>query len=95
MGHLKSFVLGIFVSITIAACANIKFFYKYYVYNYEEQILQGPKPIDDLPASVCSYTNDEYQCVVMKVDEFFRLKSDYEKKVLRIQELERNCGRNN
>ena len=87
MVNFKSFALGIIISITIAACANVKFIYKYYVYNYEQGILQGPNPSDDLPSSICSYSNNEYQCIAMKIDDFFRMKSDYEKKALRIIEL--------
>lgn len=96
MGLMKGFIFGVLIAMSISACGSLRnFLYKFYVYNYERGILQGPKPQDDIPANVCSLVNGEYQCIVMKIDEFYRLKTEYEKRGQRIIELERSCGRNN
>lgn len=89
---LKPFLLGVLFSLAITACGSIEFLYKFYVYNYEDGILQGPKPENDLKAEVCAFKQGEgFQCMVMKISDFYRLKSDYEKQKTRIQYLERNC----
>ena len=96
MGSVKIFLLGILFSLAISACGSLKkFLYKFYIYDYEQGILKGPREADDLNASICAYQSGEYQCIVMKIDEFYRLKTDKEKADRRIDELERNCGRNN
>ncbi len=93
---LKGFVFGLLVAISISACGSLRnFLFKFYVFNFESGILQGPREQDDLPINVCARTQNEYQCIVMKIDEFYRLKTEYEKRGQRIEELERNCGRNN
>lgn len=89
---LRNFFLGFILALSISACGTIQFLYKYYVFDYEAQVLRGPKPKDDLNANVCSYVNNEYHCVVMKLDEFYRLKSDYLKMGSKLEELERRCN---
>lgn len=88
---IKQFVFGFLLALSISSCGTIKFLYKHYVFDYEAQILRGPKASDDLQANVCAYVNNEYQCVVMKTDEFYRLKSTYLKMGQKIDELERTC----
>jgi hypothetical protein len=74
---VKKIVLSIMsISIILIACSG--FGYKYYVLNLEDGILQGPKKKDDLPIKVCAKTVEGYECVVLKINEFFRLKQDYE-----------------
>jgi hypothetical protein len=81
------FILGS----STAACASV-FAYKYFVLNLESQTLQGPTEKDDLPLSVCAQSIEGFQCVTLKIDEFYRLKENYEKQVKRIEQLERECG---
>lgn len=88
---LKQFTLGFLLAVSISACGTFKFIYKYYVYDYEAQVLRGPDPKDDIESKVCSLVNGEYQCVVMKVDEFYRLKADHLKHLQKIEELQRAC----
>jgi len=88
---LRGFFLGFILAISVSACGTFKFLYKYYVYDYEAQVLRGPEPKADVESKVCSLTNGEYQCVVMKVDEFYRLKSDHLKMLEKIDRLERSC----
>lgn len=90
---LKQFVLGFILALTISACGSISFFYKFYVFDYENNILLGPTSNDDLKTEICSKNPDnKYKCVVMKIDEFFKLKSDYEKSKNKIVELERRLS---
>jgi hypothetical protein len=89
---IRSFTLGFVLAMCISACAGVKFLYKYYVFDYEAQVLRGPEPKDDLKSNICQITNGEYQCMVMKIGEFYRLKSDYLKMGNRLEELERKCG---
>lgn len=90
---LKGFILGLIFAIGITACGSINFFYKYYVYDYENNMLRGAKPSDDLKTEVCSKIPDnKYKCVVMTMDEFFRLKTDYEKQKQKIINLERQLN---
>lgn len=74
---------------SLSACAS--FAYRFYVLNLEDQSLQGPSEKDDLPISVCAKNAEGYQCVTLKIDEFYRLKANYEKQEKRIEELERQC----
>jgi hypothetical protein len=90
---LKGFFLGLFVALTLSACGSVQFLYKFYTFDYENNMLLGPKPSDDLKTEICSKVPDnKYKCVVMKTDEFFRLKTDYEKQKVKIKELERQLG---
>lgn len=88
MGRL---IIGIFIGTILSACSTLGFSYRYYITNLEDQTLQGPTQKDDLPISVCAKTPEGYQCVTLKLDEFYRLKSDYLKLQKRIEELERDC----
>lgn len=83
------FAIGLAIGLTLTACAS--FTYKYYVLDLDEAELKGPSEQDDLPISVCAKTPEGYQCVTMKIDEFYRLKSNYQKLEKRLEELERNC----
>jgi len=78
-----------FFGCLLSACAS--FTYKYYVLNLETQTLQGPEAKDDLPLTVCAKSAEGYQCITMKLDEFYRLKTAYERQQKRIEQLERDC----
>jgi len=66
--------------ITLLACGTT-FSYKWYgieLPDYSKGNLIGEKPKDDLPIKVCEPDDQEKgKCVVLLVDEFDRLKSDY------------------
>jgi hypothetical protein len=83
------FSIGLAIGLTLTACAS--FSYKYYVLNLESGELLGPREEDDLPISVCAKSAEGYQCVTMKLDEFYRLKANYQKLEKRLEELERTC----
>jgi hypothetical protein len=83
------FAVPMFFGVILTACAS--FSYRYYVLNLETQTLQGPSEKEDLPLTVCAKSSEGYQCVTMKLDEFYRLKSAYERQEKRIEELERQC----
>lgn len=90
---LKGFIIGLLISIGLTACGSISFIYKFYVYDYENNMLRGAKPSDDLKTEVCAKIPDnKYKCVVMNLDEFYRLKIDYEKQKQRIINLERQLS---
>lgn len=90
---LKGFFLGLFVAVTLSACGSVSFLYKFYIYDYENNILLGPKPSDDLKSEVCSKKEDsKYKCVVMKIDDFYNLKTDYEIQKKKIIKLERELS---
>jgi hypothetical protein len=92
MGRLNfNLVCGIAIGTILSACSSLGFNYRHYVLNLEENLLQGPKPSDDLPISVCSRSSEGYSCVTLKLDEFYRLKADFLKQQKRIDELEREC----
>lgn len=88
---LRNFIFGFLLALSLSACGTFKFIYKYYVYDYEAKVLRGPKPVDDLNDSVCSYSNQEFQCVVMRMEEFYKLKKDHLELLQKIDELQRTC----
>ena len=90
---LRGFILGLLFAVSLSACGSLKFFYKFYVFDYENNMLRGPKESDDLKTEVCSKLPDnKYKCVVMRLDEFYRLKTDYEKQKSKIIDLERQLN---
>jgi len=94
---LKGFVLGFLLTLGLSACGTTKFIYRFFIFDYENNMLRGPKPSDDLKSDICSkIPDDKYKCVVMKISEFYKLKTDYEKQKERIIQLERQvsqCGK--
>lgn len=89
--NLRPWIGGLIFGLIFSACTSIAFNYRYYVLNYENQTLQAKNPRDDQPLEVCKHDQSGYKCIVLNIDEFFRLKSDYLKQQIRIQELEREC----
>lgn len=89
MTVILSVAIPMFFGCLLTACAS--FGYKFYILNLETESLQGPESKDDLPLTVCAKSAEGYQCVTMKIDEFYRLKAAYEKQLKRIDELERRC----
>jgi hypothetical protein len=90
---LKGFFAGLLIALCISACGSIPFLYKFYVFDYENNMLLGPKPQDDLKTEVCSKASDnKYKCVVMKIDDFYSLKTDYEIQKQKIIKLERELS---
>lgn len=90
---LKSFIVGILVALSISACGSLKFFYKFYIFDYENNMLRGSVESEDLKTDICAKNPDnKYKCVVMKIPDFYRLKTDYEKQKQRIVTLERQLS---
>lgn len=78
--------------IALTSCAS--FAYKYFGIQWADSssqvILLGPSKKDDKPFTICQETG---KCVVMEESEFFKLRRDYEEMKVRLQELERRCGK--
>lgn len=69
---------GIGFGVALVACAS--FSYKYYAWDYENHMLLGHTAADDLADSICRGDSQaKTKCMVETVDEFFRMKSDFEK----------------
>jgi len=90
--YKKTFLVGLVIGAVLSACTTLAFNYRYYVLNYENQTLQAKNPRDDQPLEVCKHDQSGYKCIVIQIDEFFRLKADHQKMQIKIDELERNCG---
>jgi len=72
----------------VASCASV-FPYKWYGIDVDKQMLLGKEPKDDLPLTVCKADDQvKGKCVVMKVEDFDRLMSDYADKSERLKK----CG---
>jgi hypothetical protein len=77
MGLKKSFILGFGSALLLMACAA-SFPYKYYEYDIAHGSLIGATPKDDLPVSVCEAApGTAYPCMIVRTEEFFKLKADY------------------
>jgi hypothetical protein len=74
-------------------CSSLGFSYRYYYPRLDSYkgILQGPRASDDIDAEVTCKPDDQARtkCVVVKLDEFLRLKADY----LKLQTDLRACQR--
>jgi hypothetical protein len=91
MKTLRPWFGGLIVGLIFSACTTLAFNYRYYVLNFESQTLQGKTANEDQPLEICKHDQSGYKCIVVPIDEFFRLKSDHLKQQIRIQELEREC----
>ena len=84
------FLLGMLFALLMIGCAG--FAYRYYGMSgvfYQNGVLLGPKPSDDLPFERCAPTaTSRNPCVVMFANEFFSLKTDYETTKRRLSECE-------
>ena len=62
-------------------CSSLGFSYRYYYPRLDSYkgTLIGPKPTDDLDAEITCKPDDQAKtkCVVVKLDEFLKLKADY------------------
>lgn len=87
---LKHFSLGLLLGIVLIGCAG--FSYRYYgldLPSYDGTLL-GPKPEDDISFSVCKPDDQSKgKCVVLKADEFFRLKQEYQDMQERLKACEK------
>lgn len=92
MRNLKPWFLGLTCGLIFSACTTLAFNYRYYVLNFESQTLQGKTASEDQPLEICKHDQSGYKCIVVPIDEFFKLKADYLKQQIRIDELQRNCG---
>lgn len=74
---------------TLASCATPQFNYKWYGIDPEAGKILGATPDKDLPLSLCQ--GDAAQagkCVVMFVDEFDRLRTDYIQMQVQLKECQ-------
>jgi hypothetical protein len=77
MGRIiKALLQGVGLGLVLVACSS--FSYKWYVIDNSSARYNGPTAVDDLPFSRCDKVNGEYQCVMLTIDEFTRLRLDYD-----------------
>jgi hypothetical protein len=75
---MRALLTGMGLGLVLMACAS--FSYKYYALDYQHAMLLGKTPADDLPLSVCQGdAQSATKCMVLTIDEFYRVKSDLEK----------------
>lgn len=74
-GLMKAIIQALILASVLVACSS--FTYKYYGIDTAQSKFLGPKPEDDLPFSACDKANDEFQCVMMRVDEFAKMRRDF------------------
>lgn len=77
MKYFVYFATGLFLGLTLVACAS--FPYKHFVLHYRQGILSGPDPKgkQDLPISVCDDTiQSKANCYVMLRADFIQLEKD-------------------
>lgn len=85
------FIGGMLLGATLFGCAGATFSYKYYALDADNYngFMRGPKPVDDLPLSICMPTmQDKAPCVVLKTSDLIKLKTDYKDMQNRLQK----CG---
>lgn len=89
--YRTSFILGFVCCLLVLGCAGASF--KYYglaEFDYNQGVLLGPKPKDDLPFSRCAPTgNVAHPCIIMFSTEFFALKQDYEDTKQKLKECQK------
>jgi hypothetical protein len=85
--------LGFMFGVLLCSCITSEAHkYKYYVIDYENQILSGPTLKESVELKTCKQDHEGYKCTAMFMDEFFKMQVDYENMVNRVKELEKNCG---
>lgn len=88
MGVSKTFFTGVLAGIFLTGCLATTFPYKFYSLDadsYEGKLL-GPEPKFDLPLSICKPTDtDKLKCLVVKQEEYLRMKQDYLQLLLDLQ----------
>lgn len=86
---IKQFSLGFLFALTVLSCASFE--YVRFGLNLEDQkLLHFKDPSQDRPLSDCSRGSDnKFKCVVLFADDFYKLKSDYERMVEQLK----NCQR--
>jgi uncharacterized protein YceK len=61
------------------------FFYRWYIVDNDAKMYRGKDESQDLPFSFC---DDKSACVMLPLDEFYRLREDYEKSLIEINDLQ-------
>jgi hypothetical protein len=76
---LRHLSLGLVIGVLLSGCAG--FSYHYYSLSgadYTKGVLLGDAPEHDEPFVVCEpNVGAKFPCVIVKADEFFRMKQDY------------------
>lgn len=87
-----SYLLGLASAFILAGCAGFSIhYYGLQGVNYNDGVLLGPKPKDDLPFSKCAPIGNEAQpCIVMFSQEFFALKQDYLDTKQKLKDCQKN-----
>lgn len=92
---MKYAMLGLLLGMALLGCAG--FSYRYYGLgdvDYTKGTLLGDKPENDLPFATCEPSvSSKHPCVVLKADEFFRFKQDYQDTQNKLKECESRDSR--
>lgn len=88
---MRALLHGIGLGLVLVACAS--FSYKYYALDYQHSVLMGPTPADDLPLSVCQGdAQSQTKCIILMIDEFYRVKGDLEKCQSQLSSCQKRCN---
>lgn len=84
-----NFTLGLLLGVALMACAGFQ--YRYYTLDLSSQKLLGQSEGDDLPITICNPQADvKAPCVVMKEDEFFKMRRDFNQMFERLKACEKS-----
>lgn len=92
---MRQLFIGIFLGFLLCGCAG--FAYRYYGIEMPSQCFDKGKliatePKYDIPFSECK--PDDFKkgkCVVMKTEEFYSFKGDYERCKIELKDCQKNC----
>jgi hypothetical protein len=89
--NMKRFVMVVALSgISLLFACAASFNYKYYSYDKANGVLLGAEEEDDLPDTICDPRGpDVINCIVYRLDEHKKLKSDYLKALTELQRCRR------
>jgi hypothetical protein len=77
----KGYLAGLGTAFLMLGCVGAKFPYRYYGLgeaDFTKGTLLGPTPSDDVPFVSCAPLGiSHFPCVVIKAEDFFKLKQDY------------------
>lgn len=92
MGIRRIAVISLLLNVLLVGCAAFQYhWYGLEAVSYDGKLL-GPKPENDIPLATCAPDAQNHgKCVVMLVDEFDRLKQDYERMQIELK----NCQQAN
>lgn len=90
MSMRRSVKVSALIGISLLFSCAATYPYKYYAYDRDADTLLGAEPEDDLPASICDPNGpDKINCIVYRLDEHKKLKSDFLKAMTELRRCRR------